>query len=137
MKIFADDKIPCLGTGLVILTSTESSDSSYYGEQSLHYITTNGITCVVPLGECLLLYFHERCKIQASGIWILFSLINFGILLEGYLYSFISFLEDLFPPPPKLIEFWVFHIMCLFFIDFCFQCQNQKLGSNKLLNYVP
>ncbi|KAK7477133.1 hypothetical protein BaRGS_00031619 [Batillaria attramentaria] len=30
------------GTCLVILTSTESSDSSYYGEQGLHYITKKG-----------------------------------------------------------------------------------------------
>lgn len=40
------------GTGLVILTSTESSDSSYYGEQGLHYIGVGaGESCLVPLGE--------------------------------------------------------------------------------------
>ncbi|XP_076436058.1 eukaryotic translation initiation factor 2A-like isoform X2 [Babylonia areolata] len=40
-----------IGTGLVILTSTESSDSSYYGEQALHYISTAGESCLVPLDK--------------------------------------------------------------------------------------
>ncbi|KAL8617927.1 hypothetical protein ACOMHN_026504 [Nucella lapillus] len=40
-----------IGTGLVILTSTESSDSSYYGEQGLHYISTAGESCLVPLDK--------------------------------------------------------------------------------------
>ncbi|XP_025079984.1 eukaryotic translation initiation factor 2A-like isoform X1 [Pomacea canaliculata] len=40
------------GTGLVILTSTESSDSSYYGEQGLHYIGVGaGESCLVPLAK--------------------------------------------------------------------------------------
>lgn len=36
------------GTALVILTSTESSESSYYGEQGLHYIDVKGESCLVP-----------------------------------------------------------------------------------------
>ncbi|KAK6167184.1 hypothetical protein SNE40_021277 [Patella caerulea] len=40
-----------VGTALVVLTSTESSDSSYYGEQGLHYMSLRGETCVVPLDK--------------------------------------------------------------------------------------
>ncbi|KAK7090833.1 hypothetical protein V1264_010584 [Littorina saxatilis] len=39
------------GTSLVILTSTESSDSSYYGDQCLHYVSTTGDSCLVPLDK--------------------------------------------------------------------------------------
>lgn len=39
-----------LGTAMLVLTSTESSDSSYYGEQGLHFLALNGDSCVVPLG---------------------------------------------------------------------------------------
>ena len=53
------DWLICIsGTGLVILTSTESSDSSYYGEQGLHYISTNGDSCLVPLGVCVCVCVH-------------------------------------------------------------------------------
>ncbi|ESO88696.1 hypothetical protein LOTGIDRAFT_234486, partial [Lottia gigantea] len=40
-----------IGTALVVLTSTESSDSSYYGDQGLHYISLRGETCLVPLDK--------------------------------------------------------------------------------------
>ncbi|XP_067943859.1 eukaryotic translation initiation factor 2A-like [Watersipora subatra] len=40
-----------LGTAMLILTSTESSDSSYYGEQGLHFLAVNGDSCVVPLNK--------------------------------------------------------------------------------------
>ena len=43
--------ITLTGTAMLILTSTESSESSYYGEQGLHFLALNGDSCVVPLGE--------------------------------------------------------------------------------------
>ncbi|XP_064614791.1 eukaryotic translation initiation factor 2A-like [Liolophura sinensis] len=39
------------GTSFLLLTSTESSDSSYYGDQKLHYLSTNGETSMVHLGK--------------------------------------------------------------------------------------
>ncbi|XP_067668928.1 eukaryotic translation initiation factor 2A-like [Haliotis asinina] len=39
------------GTAVLILTSTEVSESSYYGEQGLHYISTKGESCLVPLSK--------------------------------------------------------------------------------------
>ena len=42
--------ITLTGTAMLILTSTESSESSYYGEQGLHFLALNGDSCVVPLG---------------------------------------------------------------------------------------
>lgn len=46
------------GKAVLILTSTESSDSSYYGEQGLHFMGTNGESCIVPLGMPLDLDRH-------------------------------------------------------------------------------
>ncbi|CAL1532715.1 unnamed protein product [Lymnaea stagnalis] len=37
-----------IGSSLLVLTSTESSDSSYYGEQGLHFLSTSGESCMVP-----------------------------------------------------------------------------------------
>ncbi|KAH9514684.1 Eukaryotic translation initiation factor 2A [Bulinus truncatus] len=37
-----------IGTCLLVLTSTESSDSSYYGEQALHFLSAKGESCFVP-----------------------------------------------------------------------------------------
>ncbi|XP_055868994.1 eukaryotic translation initiation factor 2A-like [Biomphalaria glabrata] len=37
-----------IGTCLLVLTSTESSDSSYYGEQALHFLSKKGESCFVP-----------------------------------------------------------------------------------------
>ncbi|KAF6025906.1 EIF2A [Bugula neritina] len=39
------------GTAMLILTSTETSASSYYGEQGLHFLALNGDSCVVPLAK--------------------------------------------------------------------------------------
>ena len=36
------------GNALLVLTTTELSDQSYYGDQGLHYINTNGDGCLVP-----------------------------------------------------------------------------------------
>jgi translation initiation factor 2A len=36
------------GTSLLILTATESSSASYYGEQGLHYVDVKGESCLVP-----------------------------------------------------------------------------------------
>ena len=38
------------GTGVLIQTSTESSEASYYGEQGLHYVDVHGQSCMVPRG---------------------------------------------------------------------------------------
>lgn len=43
------------GTALLVLTTTEISDQSYYGEQGLHYINVNGEGCLVP--RCKLYHF--------------------------------------------------------------------------------
>jgi translation initiation factor 2A len=37
------------GSSLLLLTSTESSESSYYGDQGLHFLSTTGDSCLVPL----------------------------------------------------------------------------------------
>ncbi|XP_059160587.1 eukaryotic translation initiation factor 2A-like [Physella acuta] len=37
-----------IGNSLLVLTSTESSDSSYYGEQGLHFLSKTGESCIVP-----------------------------------------------------------------------------------------
>ncbi|BFZ00515.1 hypothetical protein BsWGS_03554 [Bradybaena similaris] len=37
------------GNSLLVLTSTESSDSSYYGDQGLHFLSTTSDSCLVPL----------------------------------------------------------------------------------------
>ncbi|XP_048747490.2 eukaryotic translation initiation factor 2A-like isoform X2 [Ostrea edulis] len=39
------------GTALLVLTSTESSDKSYYGDQGLHFMGTNGECCIVNLSK--------------------------------------------------------------------------------------
>ena len=39
------------GTALLILTTVEVSESSYMGEQGLHYIATNGEGCNVELDK--------------------------------------------------------------------------------------
>lgn len=36
------------GNALLVLTTTELSDQSYYGDQGLHYININGDGCLVP-----------------------------------------------------------------------------------------
>ncbi|XP_005096415.1 eukaryotic translation initiation factor 2A [Aplysia californica] len=37
------------GQSLIVLTSTESSESSYYGDQGLHFLSTKGESCLVPM----------------------------------------------------------------------------------------
>ncbi|XP_013391192.1 eukaryotic translation initiation factor 2A [Lingula anatina] len=39
------------GTSLLILTATETSAGSYYGDNSLHYIDVKGTSSMVPLGK--------------------------------------------------------------------------------------
>ncbi|XP_074658465.1 eukaryotic translation initiation factor 2A-like [Tubulanus polymorphus] len=39
------------GTAVLVLTSVESSADSYYGDQGLHFIPTNGDSSLVPLGK--------------------------------------------------------------------------------------
>ena len=39
------------GNGLLLITATESSAESYYGEQGLYYIGTDGESCLVPRRE--------------------------------------------------------------------------------------
>ncbi|OWF54601.1 Eukaryotic translation initiation factor 2A [Mizuhopecten yessoensis] len=36
------------GTALLVLSSTEVSEQSYYGDQGLHFISTRGESCLVP-----------------------------------------------------------------------------------------
>ena len=47
--------IPCilLGTAVLVLTTTDEdkTGASYYGEQSLHYISTSGDSSMVQLGK--------------------------------------------------------------------------------------
>ena len=47
------------GNGLLVITSTETSASSYYGETGLHYLSVKGEGCLVPRGESL----HTLCYI--------------------------------------------------------------------------
>lgn len=42
------------GTALLVLTSTESSDKSYYGDQGLHFMAINGECSLVNL--CMLIW---------------------------------------------------------------------------------
>lgn len=46
-----------LGTAVLVLTTTEEdkTGASYYGEQSLQYVSTNGDSSMVQLGK-------ERCS---------------------------------------------------------------------------
>ncbi|KAK3095407.1 hypothetical protein FSP39_014310 [Pinctada imbricata] len=39
------------GTALLVLTSTEASDQSYYGDQGLHFLSTNGESNLVSLAK--------------------------------------------------------------------------------------
>ncbi len=39
------------GTALLVLTVTDTSAESYYGEQGLHYVGTDGESCLVPRGR--------------------------------------------------------------------------------------
>ena len=39
------------GSSLLILTVTDSSAESYYGEQGLYYADVKGETCLVPRGR--------------------------------------------------------------------------------------
>ena len=45
------DLLLVVGTALLILTVTESSAESYYGEQGLYFADVKGTTCLVPRGE--------------------------------------------------------------------------------------
>eukprot|EP00106_Octopus_bimaculoides_P018301 XP_014785743.1 PREDICTED: eukaryotic translation initiation factor 2A-like [Octopus bimaculoides] len=51
-SFFKADKITMYwnkaGTGLLVITSTETSDKSYYGETGLHYLSIKGEGCLVP-----------------------------------------------------------------------------------------
>lgn len=44
------------GTALLVLTSTESSDKSYYGDQGLHFMAINGECSLVNL--CMLIWYN-------------------------------------------------------------------------------
>lgn len=52
------------GTNVLLLTSTEvdKSGASYYGKQSLHYLSTKGETAIVLLSELFsrVLQFFSR-----------------------------------------------------------------------------
>ncbi len=37
-----------VGSTLLVLTATEVSADSYYGEQGLHFVSTEGDSCLVP-----------------------------------------------------------------------------------------
>ncbi|GFR58991.1 eukaryotic translation initiation factor 2A, partial [Elysia marginata] len=58
------------GHSLLVLTSTESSDSSYYGEQGLHYLNINGDSCLVPLQKQGAIYHVEWLPNQTEFILI-------------------------------------------------------------------
>lgn len=47
------------GQHLLLLTSTETSASSYYGDQSLHFLTIKGDSCLVPLQKTGPVYHVE------------------------------------------------------------------------------
>ena len=38
------------GSALLVLTATDTSAESYYGDQGLHYVGTDGESCLVPRG---------------------------------------------------------------------------------------
>ena len=56
---------------MLILTSTESSDSSYYGEQGLHFLAVNGDSCVVPLSKSQERSFHLLSPVTVCCIYLL------------------------------------------------------------------
>ncbi|RUS75850.1 hypothetical protein EGW08_016371 [Elysia chlorotica] len=58
------------GHSLLVLTSTESSESSYYGEQGLHYLNVNGDSCLVPLQKQGAIYHLEWLPNQTEFILI-------------------------------------------------------------------
>ncbi|KAH3806331.1 hypothetical protein DPMN_134650 [Dreissena polymorpha] len=39
------------GTAMLLLTTTDTSESSYYGDQGLHYLGSNGESSLVHLGK--------------------------------------------------------------------------------------
>ncbi|GFO11511.1 eukaryotic translation initiation factor 2a [Plakobranchus ocellatus] len=58
------------GHSLLVLTSTESSDSSYYGEQGLHYLNVNGDSCLVPLQKQGPIYHLEWLPNQQEFVLV-------------------------------------------------------------------
>jgi hypothetical protein len=50
IKVFA---IPATAVRVIASTEVDKTGASYYGEQTLHYIATNGESAVVQLRECI------------------------------------------------------------------------------------
>ena len=74
----------------MILTSTESSDSSYYGEQGLHYISTNGDSCLVPLGVYVItLWTWLFCPVPRIKPFLK-SGISQGLSLRNWIYMSVT-----------------------------------------------
>ena len=42
-----------VGTALLVMSSTEVSDQSYYGDTGLHFLSIKGESCLVERGEYL------------------------------------------------------------------------------------
>lgn len=79
-SFYKADKVQLLwnnaGSAILILTSTESSADSYYGEQGLHYVDMKGYSCIVPRGESLIFYI-SACDdlLEAYKVFVLLLLI--------------------------------------------------------------
>lgn len=74
-----------LATAVLVIASTEvdKTGASYYGEQTLHYIATNGESAVVQLRKLLLGIFHcIRALSSGNCCFTSFSLMSDGVFLS-------------------------------------------------------
>ena len=53
-----------LGSAMLLLTTTETSESSYYGDQGLHFVGMNGESSLVHLGEIFVPIIAETLTVD-------------------------------------------------------------------------
>lgn len=70
------------GTALLLLTTTETSESSYYGDQGLHFLGANGESNLVHLGKNGPVYHIEWSPTSTEFCVV------YGCILKLYLLNY-------------------------------------------------
>lgn len=84
---FKADKVEMLwnktGTGMLLLTTTDTSESSYYGDQGLHFMGTNGEANLVHLGKNGPVY-HVEWSPKSTEFCVVYGCILDGTFSHWY-----------------------------------------------------
>ena len=73
-----------LGTNLLLLCSTETSQNSYYGDSTLHQIRTNGESQLVQLGKKGPIYALEWNPCRDEFIVVYGSMLKLCFAMHGF-----------------------------------------------------